>query len=63
MYYLQANTWSALPLLMFGGSALISGLLVLLLPETHNTKLPDTVEEAVDIGQVHTEDEKGAFMN
>lgn len=43
---------------MFGGSAISSGLLVLLLPETHNTKLPDTVEEAVDIGHVYSEEEK-----
>lgn len=56
------HTWSALPLLMFGGSALMSGLLVLLLPDTINTKLPDTVEEAEDLGhqqpdkQPHAED-------
>lgn len=36
--------------MMFGGSALISGLMVLLLPDTNHTKLPDTVEEAEDIG-------------
>lgn len=40
---------------MFGGSALISGLMVLLLPDTNHTKLPDTVEEAEDIG--HQQDE------
>lgn len=36
--------------MMFGGSAMISGLLVLLLPDTINTKLPDTIEEAEDLG-------------
>lgn len=41
---------AALPLLIFGGSAVFSGLLVLFLPETLNTKLPDTVSEAEQIG-------------
>lgn len=34
--------WSALPLLLFGGTAVLSGFFVLLLPETLNEKLPDT---------------------
>lgn len=48
---LQARTWSALPLLLFGGSALLSGALVLLLPETIDTRLPDTVQQAEELGR------------
>ncbi|XP_060852099.1 organic cation transporter protein-like [Rhopalosiphum padi] len=38
------------PLLLFSGSALLSGLLALLFPETLNKKMPDTVLEAEQIG-------------
>ena len=41
----------ALPLLLFGGLGVSSGFLALTLPETLNTKLPDTVREAEDIGK------------
>lgn len=41
----------ALPLILFGGLSIISGLLGFLLPETLNTTLPDTVEEAENIGK------------
>lgn len=42
---------SALPLILFGGLSIISGVLALLFPETLNTTLPDTVEEAENIGK------------
>lgn len=48
---LLAGLWSALPMLMFGGSALVSSGLVLMLPETLNQGLPDTVEDAERIGE------------
>merc|ERR1719445_990068 len=35
------------PFLLFGSLCLVASLLVLYLPETLNTKLPDTIEEAV----------------
>lgn len=38
------------PLLLFSASALVSGLLALLFPETLNKKMPDTVLEAEQIG-------------
>lgn len=47
---LLAGAWSALPMLMFGGTALASSGLVLWLPETLNSRLPDTVEDAERIG-------------
>lgn len=43
----------SLPLIMFGSSALLAGVLSLNFPETLNTKLPDTIEEAESLnGQI-----------
>lgn len=44
----------ALPLILFGAISVSSGLLILACPETLNTKLPDTIEEAENIGQKET---------
>lgn len=41
-----------LPFALFGGFALLSGLLVLLTPETLGTELPDTMEEAANLKKV-----------
>ena len=38
------------PLVVFGVLSIIAGLLILLLPETLNQKLPDTIEEGVRFG-------------
>lgn len=41
-----------LPLILNGSSAMIASVLLMcLLPETLNTKLPDTVDEAIEIGK------------
>lgn len=40
-----------LPYLSFGLMSLIAGLLVLLLPETLDQDLPDTLDEAESIGR------------
>ncbi|XP_046977823.1 organic cation transporter protein-like [Vanessa cardui] len=45
-----AIVWDKLPFALFGGFALLSGLLVLVTPETLGSKLPDTMEEASMIG-------------
>lgn len=42
---------SFLPLLVYGSFAFTSGLLALTLPETLGQKLPDTIEEAENIGK------------
>ena len=49
LFIFQAHIWGPLPFLLFGGTALTSGLLSLYFPETLNTKLPETIEEAVEI--------------
>lgn len=47
-----------LPLLLFGVVAFISGMLAWMLPETLGLKLPDTIEEAENIGKVKPEAEE-----
>ena len=51
---------ASLPLILFGAISLFSGLLALYFPETHHTKLPDTIEEAENIGKSrrHLNDDK-----
>ncbi|XP_063362770.1 organic cation transporter protein-like [Cydia amplana] len=46
-----AVVWVHLPFLVFGVLALVSGLLVLLAPETLGTPLPDSMEEAAELGR------------
>lgn len=41
--------WEPLPLVIFGTLGTISGLLIFLLPETLDRKLPDTVKEVEDL--------------
>ncbi|XP_053604726.1 organic cation transporter protein-like [Plodia interpunctella] len=42
--------WDKLPFALFGALALLSGALIFLTPETLGAALPDTFEEAADIG-------------
>ncbi|XP_061707990.1 solute carrier family 22 member 4-like isoform X2 [Cydia pomonella] len=51
---LGAQTWEHLPFLIFGVMALVSGLLVLLAPETLGATLPDTMEQASQLGKDST---------
>ncbi|GFR90248.1 organic cation transporter protein [Elysia marginata] len=41
----------ALPLVIFGGASVVAGLLVLFLPETSHTVLPETIEDAKRFGR------------
>lgn len=41
----------SLPLLLFGMTTIVAGLMSLHFPETLNTKLPDTMEDAEALGQ------------
>lgn len=47
--------YNFLPLLIFGAVAFTAGLLASFLPETLGNKLPDTIEEAENIGKKITE--------
>lgn len=44
-----------MPYALFGGGALIAGLTTLLLPETLNEKLPETIQDGENFGKyVHS---------
>ncbi|KAM8945320.1 solute carrier family 22 member 2 [Pelodytes ibericus] len=43
--YRLADVWNELPLLVFAGLGILSGILVLLLPETKGRTLPETIAE------------------
>lgn len=42
----------SMPTVIFGGMCFISSLLVLMLPETRNMRLPDTIEEAEELSRM-----------
>ncbi|KAJ0174389.1 hypothetical protein K1T71_010535 [Dendrolimus kikuchii] len=48
---LLLSFWSGLPTFIFGVTSILAGGLTLLMPETANTELPDTVAEAESIGR------------
>ncbi|XP_066992728.1 organic cation transporter protein [Anabrus simplex] len=48
---LLATIYESLPLIIFGGTALSSALLTLMLPETRGIRLPDTIEEAENLSK------------
>lgn len=50
--WFQVYVYGPLPLLVFGGLALVAGLLNLVMPETLKTELPDTIEEALSLGRL-----------
>jgi len=50
-----SDYWGPLPLIIFGVLALIGGLLSLLLPETLNQKLPESIADGESFGQKKVE--------
>ncbi|CAG5054645.1 unnamed protein product [Parnassius apollo] len=51
--------WRGIPSVMFGGMAVLSGLLVLTQPETLGTKMPDTLAEAEALGTPESKFKQG----
>ncbi|XP_066539035.1 solute carrier family 22 member 7b.1 [Hoplias malabaricus] len=59
MASLLEETWTPLPQILFCSVAIISGLIALLLPETRNVRLPETIEDVEQTRKrsICTEDE------
>ncbi len=49
--HLQSDVWEPLPYLIYGTLGTVSGLLTFLLPETHGQKLPQTIQDAINLGK------------
>lgn len=48
---LLASFYPAMPLFLFGAFSVVAGVLSLSFPETANCKLPDTIEEVMNLGK------------
>ncbi|XP_077977753.1 organic cation transporter protein-like [Glandiceps talaboti] len=48
---LIGQIWEPLPILIFGTTSILAGILAVLLPETRNQKLPETMEEGERFGK------------
>ncbi|XP_052025676.1 solute carrier family 22 member 1 [Apodemus sylvaticus] len=51
MVFRLMEVWQALPLILFGVLGLTAGAMTLLLPETKGVALPETIEEAENLGK------------
>ncbi|EDL83056.1 rCG44895, isoform CRA_b [Rattus norvegicus] len=51
MVFRLMEVWQALPLILFGVLGLTAGAMTLLLPETKGVALPETIEEAENLGR------------
>ena len=45
------QTWKPVPMVIMGTFATMSGVLACLFPETTGKKLPETIEDALNLGQ------------
>ncbi|XP_048258453.1 organic cation transporter protein-like [Haliotis rufescens] len=51
----------ALPLMVFGGAAVLAGVLTFFLPETLNQDLPETIEDAKNIGRTRAKSASNVY--
>ncbi|KAL5011132.1 hypothetical protein ScPMuIL_013437 [Solemya velum] len=52
----EGHTSKALPLIIFGSLSVAAGLLVLILPETVNRKMPETIDDAIMFRRQNNDD-------
>lgn len=57
IFLLLGDYWAPLPLVVFGSSSIIAGLLVVFLPETKGRRLPESIAEVKVFGRVNTEND------
>lgn len=58
-----ADIWTPLPMIVFGGISFVMGLISLLLPETLNKKLPETIEEGERFGKKSRKGDENYLAN
>ena len=51
IFDLQRLWWAPLPMIVFGASSVLAGVLAVTLPETLNEKLPETLEDGEKFGK------------
>lgn len=49
--YFQRHVWRPLPAMIYGTLGIGVGLICLMLPETKGTILPETIEDATNLGR------------
>ena len=57
-----SNIWKPFPMIIFGSVALAAGILGFHFPETRNDKLPESIDEAMNLGQNVKRNRYGAII-
>ncbi|XP_044098725.1 solute carrier family 22 member 1 isoform X1 [Neovison vison] len=56
------EVWQGLPLILFAGLGLVAGGMTLLLPETKGVTLPETIEDAENLGRIAKPKENTIYL-